>query len=100
MNIQSIQISNQSHLTSKSGDRKDMQQETETNIEELHDIVQSVNSISEHSVKFDISEEPPFIKIVDNNGNVIKEIPPQDIRELKDIMQQLSNKGTIIDTMI
>lgn len=95
MNIQSIQISNLSHLTSKSGDRKDIQQETETNIEELHDIVQSVNSISEHSVKFGVSEDPPFIKIVDKNGDVIKEIPPQDIRELKKAMDRL--KGVFIN---
>lgn len=69
---------------------KEKQQAEQVNTEELYDIAQSLNSVDGHSISFQVNEDPPFIQVKDNEGEVIRDIPPEEIRKLKKAMDNIT----------
>ena len=81
-------------------DKNDLIAEVKQNLEKLNSYipVTSTNLIFE----FDEKGDPPIIKVLDKeNDEVIREIPPEDFREvakaLEEFADKLSNKGLLFD---
>ena len=67
---------------------------------DIEDKVEISNKL-DNSVSFDISENPPYIQIKDNEGEVVREIPPEEIRKIReDVDRILEDKGSLVDIKV